>query len=251
MDLGLRDKIVLVTGSSRGAGQVTAATFAAEGARVVINYRGNPAGAAETASMVEAAGGQALVVQGDVTSRDSVESLVAAVAEKWGPIQVLVNNAVSFEAGAPLEEITDEGLAKMLDIVVRGAVVTAAACVPGMKAAGWGRIVNISSRSAIMGYEKTTHYAAAKSAIVGLTRTWAKELGPAGILVNAIAPTVIMTPKMLETMPEKIQQGMAKRNPLRRLATQDDIARVILYLGSDWNSYVNGEIITVGGGAMS
>ena len=131
MDLGLRDKIVLITGSSGGAGQVTAATFAAEGARVVIDYYHDAAGAAETASMVEGAGGQALVVQGDVTSRDSMESLVAAVAEKWGPIQVLVNNAVSFEAGAPLEELSDEKLTKMLDVVVRGAFITTAACVPG------------------------------------------------------------------------------------------------------------------------
>jgi 3-oxoacyl-[acyl-carrier protein] reductase len=251
MDLGLRDTVVLVTGSSSGAGQVTAALFGAEGARVVVDYHRDAAGARETAALVEQAGGQALVVQGDVTSRASMAALAATVTETWGPIQVLVNNAVSFESGAPLEELTDEKLTRMLDIVVRGAITATAACLPGMKAAGWGRIVNIASRSAIMGYEKMSHYAAAKSALVGLTRTWAKELGPAGILVNAIAPTVIMTPAMLEGMSEKAQENMAKRNPLGRLATPDDIARAILYLASGWNSYVNGEIITIGGGVMS
>ena len=251
MDLGLRDRIVLITGSSRGAGQVAAEMFGAEGARVVVDYHRDAAGAAETAALVEKAGGQAMIVQGDVTSRASMDALVAAGAKKWGPIQVLVNNAVSFESGAPIEELTDEKLSKLLDIVVRGAINATAACAPAMKSAGWGRIVNISSRSAIMGSAKMSHYAAAKSALVGLTRTWAKELGPAGILVNAVAPTVIMTPAMLESMPQKAQENMAKRNPLGRLATPDDIAGVILYLASDWNSFVNGEIITVGGGVMS
>ena len=168
MDLGLHDKIVLVTGSSSGAGQVTAATFGAEGARVVVDYHSDSAGAQETANKVEAAGGQAMIVQGDVTSPASMAALVAEVAEKWGPIQVLVNNAVSFESGAPLEELSGEKLDKLLNIVVRGAIHATAACLPGMKAAGWGRIVNITSRSAIMGYEKMSHYSAAKSALVGL-----------------------------------------------------------------------------------
>lgn len=251
MELQLGDKIALVTGSSRGVGRVTAVMFGSEGARVVVNYHASKAGAEETAALVEKAGGQAMVVQGDVSSRASMDALVATVAQAWGPIQVLVNNAIAFEGETPLEELTEAQLDRMFNVVIKGAINATAACVPGMKRAGWGRIVNITSRSAIMGYERMTHYAAAKSALIGLTRTWAKELGPAGILVNAIAPTVIMTETMLQTMPEKTREAMAKRNPLGRLATPDDIARVILFLGSGWNTYVNGEIITAGGGVMS
>jgi NAD(P)-dependent dehydrogenase (short-subunit alcohol dehydrogenase family) len=251
MDLGLKDKVVLVTGSSRGAGRVMAAMFAAEGARVVVNYHTERAGAEETAARVQQAGGQALIVQGDVTSRDSMRMLVEQAARQWGPIQVLVNNAVSFEAEVPLEEMSDAVLDKLLDVVVKGAINAAAACAPAMKAAGWGRIVNITSRSAIMGSARMSHYSAAKAALVGLTRTWAKELGPAGILVNAIAPTMIMTDKMLASMPKETQERLAKSNPLRRLATPEDIARAVLFLGSAANTYINGEIITVGGGVMS
>lgn len=251
MDSQLKDKIVLVTGSSRGAGRATATLFGAEGARVVVNYHSSRAGAEETAALVRAAGGLALVVEGDVTSRTSMDALAARVAAEWGPIQVLVNNAVAFDPDTPLERLTDEQMATMLDVVVKGAIHATAACLGGMKAAGWGRVVNIASRAGIMGYAKMSHYAAAKSALVGLTRTWAKELGPAGILVNAVAPTMIMTDKMLEGMPPEAQERLAKANPLRRLATPDDVARLIVYLASGWNTYVNGEIITIGGGVMS
>jgi NAD(P)-dependent dehydrogenase (short-subunit alcohol dehydrogenase family) len=251
MDLQIADKVVLVTGSSSGVGQVSATLFAAEGARVVVNYHSSRVGAEATAERVRAAGGQALIVQADVASRPSMDALVATVAQQWGPIQMLVNNAVSFEGESPIEELDEPKLNKMLDVVVRGAINATAACVAGMRAAGWGRVVNITSRSAIMGYAGMSHYAAAKAALVGLTHTWAKELGPAGILVNAVAPTIIMTDAMRTGMSEKTQERLAKSNPLGRLATPDDIARVILYLGSGWNTYVNGEILTVGGGVMS
>jgi NAD(P)-dependent dehydrogenase (short-subunit alcohol dehydrogenase family) len=251
MDLQLTDKVVLVTGSSRGAGRAAAVLFGAQGARVAVNYHAGKAGAEETAALVEQAGVRALIVQGDVTSRASLEALAATVAAQWAPIQVLVNNAVAFDPETPLEALTDAQTTALFDVVVQGAIHAAATCAPGMKAAGWGRIVNVTSRSAIMGSARMAHYAAAKSALVGLTRAWAKELGPAGILVNAVAPTLIMTDKMLESMSKEAQERLAKTNPLRRLATPDDIARVVVYLGSGWNTYVNGEIITVGGGVMS
>ncbi|MGC8826305.1 MAG: SDR family NAD(P)-dependent oxidoreductase, partial [Anaerolineae bacterium] len=142
-------------------------------------------------------------------------------------------------------------LERMYTIVVKGAVHAAQACVPGMKAAGWGRIVNITSRGALMGAPRMSHYAAAKSALVGLTRAWAKEFGPWEILTNAVAPTLMLTETMLESLSESAKEAMAKRVPVRRLAAPEDVARVVLFLGSAANAYVNGEVITVGGGAMS
>lgn len=252
MDIGVAERVVLVTGASRGLGRVTARMFSDEGAWVVVNYRASKEAAEETAHAIESAGGRALALPGDVSDYTSMAGLVAAVRMAWGrPISVLVNNAIGFEGEIPLEELSEEVMDRLYAVVVKGAVNATHACLPGMKEGGWGRIVNMASRGAIMGTSGMTHYAAAKSALVGLTRTWAKELGPAGVLVNAVAPTIIMTETMRAGMPASAQESMAKRNPLRRLAEPEDVARLILFLGSGWNTYVNGEIITVGGGVMS
>jgi NAD(P)-dependent dehydrogenase (short-subunit alcohol dehydrogenase family) len=202
--------------------------------------------------MVEQAGGRALVMQADVSDAGSMQALVARVKDAWGkPVQVLVNNAIAFEGEVDFEEMSIASLDRMYAIVVKGAVHAAQACVPGMKAAGWGRIVNITSRGALMGAPRMSHYAAAKSALVGLTRAWAKEFGPWEILTNAVAPTLMLTETMLESLSESAREAMAKRVPVRRLATPEDVARLVLFLGSAANTYVNGEVITVGGGAMS
>lgn len=252
MDVGLAEKVVLITGSSRGLGRVTAGLFAREGAWVVVDYFSRKEAAEETAQMVEQAGGRALVVQADVSDAGSMKALAAKVQEIWGkPIQVLVNNAIAFEGEVDFEEMSTASLERMYAVVVKGAVYAAQACVPGMKAAGWGRIVNITSRGALMGSPRMSHYAAAKSALVGLTRSWAKEFGSWDILTNAVAPTLMLTETMRGSLSESAQEAMAKRVPARRLAVPEDVARVVLFLGSAANTYVNGEIITVGGGAMS
>jgi 3-oxoacyl-[acyl-carrier protein] reductase len=252
MDLGLAEKVVLVTGSSRGLGRVTAGLFGREGAWVVVDYFSHAEAAEETAHMVEQAGGRALVMRADVSDAGSMQALVARVKDAWGkPVQVLVNNAIAFEGEVDFEEMSIASLDRMYAIVVKGAVHAAQACVPGMKAAGWGRIVNITSRGALMGAPRMSHYAAAKSALVGLTRAWAKEFGPWEILTNAVAPTLMLTETMLESLSESAREAMAKRVPVRRLATPEDVARLVLFLGSAANTYVNGEVITVGGGAMS
>jgi 3-oxoacyl-[acyl-carrier protein] reductase len=126
---------------------------------------------------------------------------------------------------------------------------TCRAAAPGMQAAGWGRIVNIAARSGLFGAARATHYAAAKAAIVGLTASLAKELGPAGILVNAVAPTQILTVKdWVPSIPDDRAAEMAKKIPLRRLATPDDLARLVVWIGSDANRYVTGEMVSLTGG---
>ena len=248
MDLELAGKVVLVTGSARGVGREIVRLFAREGAWVVINYRSSAAQAEALQREISEQGGKALALQGDVTDRDSISALVGEVARRWHGPDVLVNNAVAFGGEVPLEEIGEEQWAQMLAVTLKGAWLCSALCAPYMRERGWGRIVNITSRAGLMGYPRMAHYAAAKAGLVGLTRTLAKELGPDGILVNAVAPQLVLTKAMQAALSEKAKASLSKRNPLRRLARPEDIARVVLFLGSGWNTFVNGEILTVNGG---
>jgi 3-oxoacyl-[acyl-carrier protein] reductase len=149
-----------------------------------------------------------------------------------------------------LEKLSEAQWSQMLSIVLTGAFHTISLCAPYMRHQQWGRIVNIASRMGLTGAARYAHYTAAKSGLIGLTKALAKELGPDGILVNAVAPTTILTPTMRETMSLDAQERLAKGIPLGRIATPDDVARVVLFLGSGWNTFVNGEVITVGGGVQ-
>jgi NAD(P)-dependent dehydrogenase (short-subunit alcohol dehydrogenase family) len=146
-------------------------------------------------------------------------------------------------------EITDESWAAVVDDLLGATFRTCRAAVPGMQSAGWGRIVNVAARSGLVGVARATHYAAAKAGIVGLTASLAKELGPAGILVNAVAPTQILTVKDgVPSIPDERAAEMARSIPLRRLATPEDLASLVVWLGSGANSYVSGETISLSGG---
>ncbi len=146
-------------------------------------------------------------------------------------------------------EIADESWASVVDDLLGATFRVCRAVVPGMQAAGWGRIVNIAARSALVGVSRSTHYAAAKAGIVGLSASLAKELGPAGILVNAVAPTQILTVKdSVPSIPGERAAEMAKTIPVRRLATPDDLAPLVVWLGSAANTYVTGETISLTGG---
>ena len=146
-------------------------------------------------------------------------------------------------------EITDESWTSVVDDLLGATFRTCRAVVPAMQAAGWGRIVNIAARSGIVGVARSTHYAAAKAGVVGLTVSLAKELGPQGILVNAVAPTTIRTIKDgVPSVSDESAAEKAKTIPLRRLATPDDLARLVVWLGSDANSYVSGQTVSLTGG---
>lgn len=137
----------------------------------------------------------------------------------------------------------------MITTGLTGAYLMIKACLPHMKEKRWGRIVSISSGIALYGLQSTAHYAAAKSGLHGLTRTLAKELGPYGILVNVVAPWLVMTDRYKEILPEEYKEAAKRTNPLGDAPESDDVARTILFAGSGWNTYVNGEIILVDGGA--
>ena len=251
MDLGLRDRVVLITGAGGGAGPTVARAFADEGAVVALNHRSGTASAAragEAAAAIAAAGGRALAVEADLDSTEQIGAMFERVAAELGPVGVLVT-ATSAYKSEKFAEIADESWASVVDDLLGATFRTCRAAVPGMQAAGWGRIVNVASRSGLVGTARATHYTAAKAGIIGLTASLAKELGPSGILVNAVAPTQILTVKDgVPSIPDERAAELAKTIPLRRLATPEDLAALVVWLGSDANRYVTGETVSLTGG---
>jgi 3-oxoacyl-[acyl-carrier protein] reductase len=251
MDLGLREKVVLVTGSSSGIGQAAAVAFAGEGARVAVTYHENQAGAEATAEQVRAAGGQALVVHYDLADLDSVRSAARSVQKKWGALNVLVNNAVLMSGagptGKPFEDLPIERWQDTLRGNLEGIVLTINCALPFMRQAGWGRIVSISS-DAVDGWPGLGPYATVKAGLHGLSRTMAKELSPAGILSNVVMPGFVLTDHNQQRVPDQNKEQIRSMLPTRSLPTPQDIAAVILFLGSPVNRQITGEVIRVTGG---
>jgi 3-oxoacyl-[acyl-carrier protein] reductase len=251
MDLGLRDRVVLITGAGGGAGPTIARAFASEGARVALHYRPTKerqTRAGSAAAGIVAAGGQAMTVAADLTSAAQVTVMVDRVAKEVGPVEVLVT-ATSAYRQERFAEISDTSWASIVDDILGATFRTCRAVVPGMQAAGWGRIVNIAARSGLVGVSRAAQYASAKAGIIGLTASLAKELGPSGILVNAVAPTLLLTVKDGEpSVSDDRAAELAKSIPLRRIASPDDLAAVVLWLASGANTYVTGETISLHGG---
>lgn len=245
---------MLITGAGGGAGPTIALAFAAEGATVALHQRPTQERATRaqaTADKISASGGRALVVAADLRSTSDVEAMVERIATEIAPVTVLVT-ATSAYRNDRFTEISDEAWSSVVDDMLGATMRACRSVVPGMQDAGWGRIVNIASRSGLVGVARAAHYAAAKAGIVGLTRGLAKELGPAGILVNAVAPTQILTVKDgVPSIPDDRAAEMAKGIPLRRIATPEDLAALVVWLGSGANSYVSGEVVSLTGGAQA
>jgi 3-oxoacyl-[acyl-carrier protein] reductase len=253
MDLGLTERVVLVTGAGGGVGPTLAAAFAAEGAALALHVRDAEVRgrAHEAAESIEGGGGRAIVVGADLGSTSAIEAMVGDVAERLGPVSVLVNATSAFRTEA-LDDIDDTSWTSMLSDMLGATFRTTRAVVPGMRKAGWGRIVSFAAKSALTGGAQASHYSAAKAGVIGLTASLAKELGPDGILVNAVAPSQILTiSDGRPSVPDERAEKMAKSIPLRRLATPDDVAGLVVWLASAANTYVTGETIEVTGGAQS
>lgn len=251
MDLQLKDSTVLVTGSSAGIGQATAIAFGAEGARVGVTYYKDRQGAEETKRQIEAAGGQALIVHYDLADPDTIRSSVETLAKEWGRLNVLVNNAAPMDVAGPtgqlFEEVPLEKWEAMLRRTQEGIVLTIQSALPWMRKSGWGRIVNVSS-DGTDGWPGLGPYATAKAGLHGLTRTLAVELGPAGILSNVVMPGAVMTERTQKHMSAEQREQIRQHMPTRQLITPEDVAAVILFLGSPVNRQVIGEIVRVTGG---
>jgi len=232
----LAGRVALVTGASRGIGAAVARALGAAGARVAVNYRQEAAAAAAVAREI----GQAMPVQADVADAGAVAGMVAAVEAGLGPIDILVNNAgIALIRG--IEDLTEADFDATLAVNLKGPFLCTQAVLPGMRARGWGRIVNISSGAARGAGGVGLHYNASKAGLEGLTRGYAARLVKAGITVNAVAPSLIET--------DMVKGGLASspaRIPLGRFGTAEEVAQVVMMLVG--NAYITGQTIPLSGG---
>jgi NAD(P)-dependent dehydrogenase (short-subunit alcohol dehydrogenase family) len=251
MDFGLKDQVVLVTGSSSGIGRAAAVAYAAEGAKVAITYFSSREGAEETARQVEAAGGEALITAFDLSNPDSIRAAIASIKEKWGALHVLVNNAVGDNVapnrGLKFEEVPLDQWQGVINRALEGTYLTIQEALPLMRASGWGRIVNVSSDGAIKGVPGLAPYSSAKAGLSGLTITLASELGPANILTNIVMPGFVATESNLQIQQNYLDM-IQKGTPSAHLTTPEDVAQLIVFLGSKANRNVNGQTVLISGG---
>ncbi|WLR53915.1 3-oxoacyl-ACP reductase FabG [Mesobacillus subterraneus] len=243
----LKDKVAIITGAANGIGLAAAKTFAREGASVAMADFDEETGTKRAAEL-SAEGYDVGFFQVNVADRISVDSLIQNVLGSFGKIDVLINNAGITRDGM-LHKLSGEDFQKVVDVNLTGVFNCAQAVVPAMVQQGSGRIINTSSVSGIYGNVGQTNYAATKAGVVGMTKTWAKELGRKGINVNAVAPGFIET-GMTAAVPDKVIEQMKMLVPLGRLGLPEDIADAYLFLASDESKYVNGTTLHVDGGIM-
>lgn len=241
----LQDRVAIVTGSANGIGFATANRFAQEGAIAVICDM-NQAAVDEAVAQIKSAGGRAEGYVMNVTDRPGVDAVVADLMAKHGRIDVLINNA-GITKDARLVNMTEQQFDAVIDVNLKGVFNCTQAVVPHMLKAGKGSIVSASSVVGLYGNFGQTNYAATKFGVIGFTMTWARELGPKGIRVNAVCPGFIET-SILSTIPEEVLNGMKERSWQRRLGKPEEMANVYLFLASDESSYVNGIALEASGG---
>jgi len=248
----LKDKRVLVTGASTGIGAAVAKGFAAAGARVAVHYNASEAEAKQVVGEIEAAGGQALAIKGDLGGRTGSAALVEEAARRLGGLDVLVNNAGALLRRAPLGQIDDELFDKVVDLNARSVVMASQAAVPHLKQAGRGSIVNTTSIAARNGGGPgSAIYGGAKAFVSSITRNMARELAPQGIRVNAVAPGLILTPFHDRfTSPELLEQ-LRKGIPMGHVGAPEDCVGAFLFLASPaMSGYITGQTIEVNGGQL-
>jgi 3-oxoacyl-[acyl-carrier protein] reductase len=247
----LKDRVALVTGSSRGIGAAIAITFAQAGARVVLHGRDEAALAAVQAR-IDDLGGEAISVTGDVTVAADLDRIREQILDRYGRLDVLVVNAGSTESRPlPIEDITEESWRADIDRNLTGAFLTVKCFLPGMKERRTGNIITLSSAAGRKPSERTiVAYAAAKAGVQIFTQDLAAQVGPFGIRANCLAPETILTETNQQWVPADVQRALAESHPLRRLGTPEDVARAALFLASDDSSWITGVIVDIAGGAV-
>lgn len=240
-------RVALVTGSSQGLGRVIAKRLAADGLAVAVNSAHDEEAVLDVVREIRSGGGTADGFDADVTDPDAVAHLTAAVGERLGPVGVLVLNATGPQPDSPVLDVTWRDHLDQLAFFVKSPVLLAGCVVPGMRAAGWGRIVHVDSEIADRPPPGRSAYATAKSAQLGLMRSWAHELAPDGITVNAVGPGFIPVERH-SGVPQATRDAYVATVPLGRMGTPDDVAGVVSFLVSDDAGFVTGQRILVDGG---
>ena len=245
LKVDLADQVAIVTGASRGLGKAMAIAIGACGAKVACVARSEDK-LAETVSAIEGAGGEAISLPCDVADRDSVEKTVDAVVEKWDRLDVLVNNA-GITRDTLLPRMTDDEWDDVINTNLRSAFLMSRAASRLMMRARYGRIINITSVSGLIGNAGQTNYSASKAGLIGLTRSLSKELAGRKVTINAVAPGFIES-DMTAALGDSIMDQVKKQIPAKRIGTAEEVASAVLFLASKEASYITGHVLTVDGG---
>ena len=242
----LSGKVALVTGASRGIGREIAITLAGYGATVIVNYNGSAQAAQEVVDTIVAKGGQAKAVQASVAKEEDCKKLVEDALAEFGKIDILVNNA-GITKDNLMMKITEEDYDAVMDTNVKGTFMTIKHMYRAFLKQRGGRIINMSSVTGLSGNAGQTNYAASKAAIVGLTKSVAKELAARNVTCNAIAPGFIAT-EMTEKMSDSAKEAVLSQIPMKKVGQVKDIAETVAFLASDKAAYITGQVISVDGG---
>jgi 3-oxoacyl-[acyl-carrier protein] reductase len=249
----LKDEVCLITGGAAGIGKATAEKFSQEGAKIVICDVDSEAGESLAAKL----GNGAVFYKVDVTNRDAVQAWVDDVVNRFGRVDVLVNNAgitrdglfIKYKNGELVDQMSEKDFDLVISVNLKGVFNCAQAVTPQMISQGGGVILNASSIVGLYGNFGQTNYAATKFGVIGMTKTWSRELGRHNIRVNAVCPGFILT-EMVKKMPEKILEGLAAKTPLGRMGEPGDVANLYCWLASDEASYIHGATISIDGGMV-
>src|SRR5258708_2949537 len=264
MYLGLQEKVVLVTGASKGLGKAIAEAFAAEGSRVVLTAR-SQGELEQIAQAIKQRGDQALALAADITNTDDVNRLVTQTIAHWGTVHVLVNNAGGIGSFSTFEELSDDDWANLFNLNLFSAVRITRAVIPFMRKQRWGRILNIASESGIQPDPNMPHYNASKAALINLSKRLSKAYARDGILLNSASPAFIKTPLVEQMLADQakarritVEQAEAEflrlNRPhieLERAGTPEEVAAAVVFLASESASFINGANLRVDGGSVA
>ncbi len=244
----LKGKCAIVTGAARGIGKAIALKLASLGANIVLNYRSSEEEAKIVASEIEKMGVEVLTVKGDISKLEDVENIISEAKNKFGIIDIIVNNA-GITKDTLILRMKEKDFDDVIDVNLKGVFNCLKSITPVMVKQRHGKIINISSVVGVAGNAGQVNYAASKAGVIGMTKSLAKELGARGINVNAVAPGFIET-DMTSVLGEKVKEEAKKNIPLKRFGTPEDVAGVVAFLASENSNYVTGQVINIDGGMV-
>lgn len=247
----LSGRVALITGASRGIGRGAAIALAQHGARVVINHSNSAGQANEVVQQIEAAGGEALAIQADVSKRPDVEAMVARILETYGRLDILINNA-GVAVDVPIDQMTDEAWDRVIDVNLRGTFLCSQIVAPTMLAQKHGKIITVSAATALRGRKNGANFCAAKAGIIALTKCLALELAPY-VQVNSLLPGFTTTQEIIDRFrldDDEARQRILDTIPMQRFAEVEDIAVGALILASDASNFMTGQMLCINGGSF-